>query len=101
MVKFIDVYMVPVPRKNLAAYKRLARTWGRIMQDHGIMTYREFVAAKGGEWKGVPSVAGLVKPKAGEVTIVAVAAVKNRAAREQGKPAGEQAQRRAKVVGAE
>jgi uncharacterized protein YbaA (DUF1428 family) len=82
VVKFIDVYLLPVPRRNLAAYRRFARSCGRMMKDHGVLTYREFVAAEGGEMKGMPALATLAKPRAGEVVVCAFTGFRSRAHRD-------------------
>lgn len=43
MAKYVDGYVIPVPRKNFAAYKRMA-TWGRKMwMKHGALQYFECV----------------------------------------------------------
>jgi uncharacterized protein YbaA (DUF1428 family) len=40
---YVDGFVVPVPRKNLAAYKRLAAEAGKVWIDHGALEYRECV----------------------------------------------------------
>ena len=42
-MRYVDGYVVPVPRKNLAAYRRMARKAGRVWRDHGALEYRECV----------------------------------------------------------
>jgi uncharacterized protein YbaA (DUF1428 family) len=41
---YVDGFIVPVPKKNLAAYRRLARRAGRIWREYGAIDYRECVA---------------------------------------------------------
>jgi uncharacterized protein YbaA (DUF1428 family) len=41
MPGYVDGYVLPVPRKNLAAYQRMARKAGRIWRDHGALEFRE------------------------------------------------------------
>ena len=36
--------MVPVPKKNLDEYKKLARKFGRLWKEHGALDYVECVA---------------------------------------------------------
>jgi uncharacterized protein YbaA (DUF1428 family) len=43
MARYVDGYVLPVPRKHLDAYRRLARTAGRIWREHGALEYRECV----------------------------------------------------------
>jgi uncharacterized protein YbaA (DUF1428 family) len=41
---YVDGFIVPVPRKQLAAYRRLARKAGRVWREHGALEFRECVA---------------------------------------------------------
>ncbi len=43
-MRYIDGYVVPVPRKNLAAYRRMAQKAGKVWRDHGALEYIECVA---------------------------------------------------------
>ena len=43
MSKYVDGYVLPVPKKNLPAYRRLARKAGRIWREHGALEFRECV----------------------------------------------------------
>lgn len=40
---YVDGFVLPVPRKNLAAYRRMARKAGRIWQEYGALEFRECV----------------------------------------------------------
>ena len=44
MSTYVDGFVVPVPKKNLAAYRRLARKAGKIWIEHGALQYCECVA---------------------------------------------------------
>jgi uncharacterized protein YbaA (DUF1428 family) len=44
MPKYVDGYILPVPKKNLAAYRRMAAKAGKVWMDHGALAYNEFVA---------------------------------------------------------
>ena len=44
MPRYVDGFVVPVPKKNLAAYRRLARKAGKIWIEHGALQYCECVA---------------------------------------------------------
>ena len=44
MSAYVDGYVVPVPTKNLAAYRRMARKFGKIWIDYGALEVRENVA---------------------------------------------------------
>jgi uncharacterized protein YbaA (DUF1428 family) len=40
---YVDGFVLPVPKKNLNAYVRLARKAGKIWREHGALEYRECV----------------------------------------------------------
>ena len=44
MPHYVDGFVVPVPRRQVAAYRRLARKAGRIWREHGALAYVECVA---------------------------------------------------------
>jgi uncharacterized protein YbaA (DUF1428 family) len=41
MAHYVDGFVVPVPRRNLDTYRRLAATAGRIWMEHGALQYWE------------------------------------------------------------
>jgi uncharacterized protein YbaA (DUF1428 family) len=43
MPKYIDGFLIPVPKKNLATYRVIARKAEKIWRDHGALDYRECV----------------------------------------------------------
>lgn len=43
-MSYVDGFLVPVPKKNLAAYRRLARKAGKLWREHGALAYMECVA---------------------------------------------------------
>ena len=66
-MKYVDGFVLPVPKKNLAAYRRMAQTAGKVWHDHGALEYVECVADD-------------VKP--GETVIFAYIVYKSRAQRD-------------------
>lgn len=44
MARYVDGFVVPVPKKNLAAYRRMARKAGKVWREHGALEYVECVA---------------------------------------------------------
>ena len=74
---YVDGFVVAVPKKNLAAYRKLARKAGKIWMEHGALQYVECVAddVKSGKVTSFPQ---SVKLKAGEVVIVAYVVYKSR-----------------------
>jgi uncharacterized protein YbaA (DUF1428 family) len=65
-MSYVDGFVVPVPKKKLAAYRRIARKAGRIWREHGALDYVECVAddVKPGKHTSFPQ---SVKLKPGEV----------------------------------
>jgi len=43
-MRYVDGFVIPVPTKNLPAYRRMARLAGKVWREHGALDYREFVA---------------------------------------------------------
>ena len=41
MPRYVDGFVIPVPKRNAAAYRRLARRAGKIWKEHGALEYRE------------------------------------------------------------
>ena len=41
---YVDGFIVPVPKKNLAAYRSLAKKAGKVWREHGALDYCEWVA---------------------------------------------------------
>jgi uncharacterized protein YbaA (DUF1428 family) len=38
---YVDGFVLPVPKKNLAAYRRMSQKAGKIWREHGALEYRE------------------------------------------------------------
>ena len=43
-MSYVDGFVVPVPKKKLAAYRAMARKACKVWQDHGALEYRECIA---------------------------------------------------------
>ena len=43
-MSYVDGFVVPVPKKSLAAYRAMARKAGKVWREHGALQYRECVA---------------------------------------------------------
>jgi uncharacterized protein YbaA (DUF1428 family) len=56
MADYIDGFIVPVPKRKLAAYRRMARAFGKIWREHGALAYMECVAddVKPGKYTSFP-----------------------------------------------
>ncbi len=42
-MRYVDGYVLPVPKTNLQAYRRLAQKAGKIWREHGALEFRECV----------------------------------------------------------
>jgi len=79
---YVDGFVVPVPKKKLAAYKRVSNRMGRIMREHGALEYRESVADDV-KWGKRTSFPRSVQQKAGETVVFSYVVFKSRAHRDQ------------------
>src|SRR5512134_1303554 len=43
MAKYVDGFVIPVPRKNVQAYRRMAAASGKIWREHGALEFRECI----------------------------------------------------------
>ena len=41
---YVDGFIIPVPKKKLAAYRSLARKAGKVWREHGALDYHECIA---------------------------------------------------------
>ncbi len=67
-MKYIDGFVLPVPKKNLPSYRRISRKAGKIWREHGAIEYLECVGDDL-KIKGVAPFPRTVKLKSG-VTVV-------------------------------
>ncbi|MFO1462690.1 MAG: DUF1428 domain-containing protein [bacterium] len=63
---YVDGFVLPVPKKNIQAYRRMAKQAGKVWREHGALEYRECIAddVKPGKWTSFPQ---SVKLRPGEV----------------------------------
>src|SRR5256885_2359279 len=78
---YVDGFIVPVPKKNLQAYRRLAQKAGKIWREYGALEFRECVAddVKVGKLTSFPR---SVKLKAGETVVFSWIVFKSRSHRD-------------------
>lgn len=78
---YVDGYVVPVPKKKVDDYRRIARKAGKIWREHGALDYVECVAddVKPGKLTSFPQ---SVKLKKGETVVFAWILYKSRAQRD-------------------
>jgi len=80
-VPYVDGFVLPVPRKHLETYRRVARRAGRVWRDHGALEYRECV----GDDLNVKKVVQFpksVRARKGETVVLAWIVFKSRAHRD-------------------
>ncbi|MGA9852412.1 MAG: DUF1428 domain-containing protein [Gammaproteobacteria bacterium] len=81
-MNYVEGFVIPVPKKNLAAYRRHTRRMGQVWREHGALQYVECLGddVKPGKLTSFPQA---VKLKPGEVVVFAWIAYKSRAHRDQ------------------
>jgi uncharacterized protein YbaA (DUF1428 family) len=78
---YVDGFVLPVPKKNIAAYRRLARKAGKIWREHGALEYRECVGDDLDVGWAVPF-PRQIKTKPGETVVFAWIVYRSRAHRD-------------------
>ena len=70
-MRYVDGFIVPVPKKSVQAYRRMAQKAGKVWREHGALEFRECIAedVKVGKLTSFPR---SVKLKAGETVTVVV-----------------------------
>lgn len=81
MARYVDGFILPVPKKNLAAYRRMARLAGKVWREHGALEYVECVAddVQPGKSTSFPQ---SVKLKSDELVVFSYIVHRSRAARD-------------------
>ncbi len=78
---YVDGFVLPIPAKNVDAYKRMARKASKVWKDHGALEYVECVY-DGLHIKGMQTFPRGIKVKRGETVIMAWITYKSRAHRD-------------------
>ena len=81
MAGYVDGFVIPVPKRQVAAYRRIARTAGKVWREHGALDYVECIGddVKPGKLTSFPQA---VKLKPGEVVWFSWILYKSRAHRD-------------------
>jgi uncharacterized protein YbaA (DUF1428 family) len=76
-MKYVDGFVVPVPKKKLAAYKKMAQLGAKVWLEHGALDYKECIAddVKPGKLTSFPQ---SVLLKRGEVVVFSWIGYKSR-----------------------
>ena len=81
MARYVDGFLLPVPKKNLEAYLRMSTKAGKVWREHGALEYRECI---GDDLKVKMGLAfpKTVKRKPGETVVFSWIVYKSRAQRD-------------------
>lgn len=78
---YVDGFVLPVPKKNLKAYARMARKAGKIWREHGAIDFKECVGDDLDVKMGVPFPRQM-KVKPGETVVFSYIVFQSRAHRD-------------------
>jgi uncharacterized protein YbaA (DUF1428 family) len=81
MAHYVDGFVLPIPKKNLDVYRRMARKASKIWRDHGALEYKECIGDDLNVKFGMPFPRG-IKSKPGETIVFAYIVYKSRAHRD-------------------
>lgn len=81
MPKYVDGFVIPVPKKKLGAYKKLAQMASKVWREHGALHYYECVGDDLKSPFGVPF-GKLAATKPNETVVFAFIVYKSRAHRD-------------------
>jgi len=80
-MRYVDGFVLPVPKRHLQAYRRIAQRAARVWRDHGALEVRECVGDDLNVKMGVPF-SRSVKLKGGETVVFSWIVFKSRAHRD-------------------
>jgi uncharacterized protein YbaA (DUF1428 family) len=80
-MRYVDGFLLVVPKKNLKAYAAIAKKAAKVWKEHGALEYRECVGEDLGSKMGIPF-GERVAAKKGEVVVFAWIVYRSRAHRD-------------------
>lgn len=80
-MKYVDGFLLPLPKKNVEVYRRIAQKAGKIWKEHGALEYRECIGDDLNTKMGVPFPRS-AKIKPGETVVFSWIVYKSRAHRD-------------------
>ena len=80
-MRYVDGYVLPVPKKHVQAYRRIAQKAGRIWREHGALEFRECVGDDLNVKMGMPF-PRMIKLKRGETVFFSWIVFKSRGHRD-------------------
>lgn len=81
--RYVDGFVLVVPKKNLAAYRRMAALGGKVWRKHGALDYKECIQDDMKPKYVTFTFPKVMKRKAGEVVFFSYITYKSRAHRDQ------------------
>jgi uncharacterized protein YbaA (DUF1428 family) len=81
MARYVDGYVLPVPKKHVQAYRRMAQKAGKVWREHGALEFRECVGDDLRPKGAVATFPRLIKAKPGETVFFSWIVFKSRADR--------------------
>jgi uncharacterized protein YbaA (DUF1428 family) len=81
MARYVDGFVLPVPKKNLPAYQRISKAAGKVWREHGALEYIECVGDDVATKMGV-AFPKLAKVRAGETVVFSWIVYKSRSHRD-------------------
>jgi alkaline phosphatase len=81
-MRYIDGFVIPIPKRKVAAYRRLAQKAARVWMDHGALEYIEAVGDDLKPDQVVATFPKLARAKPGETVVFSYIVYKSRAHRD-------------------
>jgi uncharacterized protein YbaA (DUF1428 family) len=81
VARYVDGFVLPVPKKNIETYRQIARKAGKVWREHGALEYLECIGDDLKVKFGVPFTKG-ARAKAGETVVFSWIVYKSRAHRD-------------------
>jgi uncharacterized protein YbaA (DUF1428 family) len=81
MPNYVDGFVLPVPKKNMAAYLRMAKKASKIWKEYGALDYKECVGDDLNVKMGTPFPKG-IKARSGETVVFSYIVYKSKAHRD-------------------
>jgi uncharacterized protein YbaA (DUF1428 family) len=82
MPRYVDGFLIPIPKGKIAAYRRMAAKAGKVWKEHGALEYLESVGDDL-KIKGMAAFPRAAKAKTGETVLFSYIVYKSRKHRDQ------------------
>ena len=81
MARYVDGFVIPIPKRNVQVYRRVARKAGKVWIEHGALEFRECVGDDL-KTKGTPPFTRAAKAGSGETVLFSWIVYRSRAHRD-------------------